>query len=71
METIIENEGEILLNQSNEFEKDKQFFIKEWYCPFLYTDEWREQVKENYLLPKYGCDDPNIIFGDCDSWNHD
>jgi len=59
-----------LFEELSQFEQDKIIFIKNWNSPFM-SDRWREDCKKNHLIPFYGCDEPNLIFGKCDDWTTD
>ena len=64
---VIDSKEYILFEELSLLEQDKIIFKRSWNNPLM-TDKWREQVKKNYLIPNYGCDDPNVIFGKCDEW---
>jgi hypothetical protein len=61
---------EYTFEELEQFERDKYLYKKFWNMPPT-TKALQEQLKINHLIPIYGCDDPNLIFGECDVWNPD
>lgn len=66
---IIDGKEYKLFEELSQFEQDQFLFKKYWGAP-IYSDKWREQVKENYKK-YYGTDNLISIFGNYVVWKLD